>query len=1426
MPRSGSKRQRSASASARGVSQKRARTSSKKQQTPAKKSPAAKSSGAKTSGKKSPAARSTGSKSPGARAAGKKQSAAKHSGKKPSGHKCPGQKTPPRKPAPKPGAKKATPSRKPAAKKAVAAAAAAAADSDGEEEEEDGADAGGGTDRSEGSDSGAAPRPKTPSRAGSDISTLTPPSDGSYSEGEARLWRAMKAAQKQAGAGAAAAAAAAAAAPADSDGGHEEGEDTTDEDRESGDEDESSESAPPPRERPARRRPPTPVPSEEDSDASAESSAPKKRPARRRRPSPEVSSDSDSDSSALTSDSIDSLCVGGGDGDEDAEEEDLEDDSDSEAMSIDRPTRRGRGPRKPTAAAKRPAPGAAAAAKAPPAKPKPTWKWRRLARLSGDHAALNQWRVQSRLQGLLCSGVRGVALLNSLVKWDQGCDAEQPASRAVTGLLGPLVTMVLTGRLDITLDLEAPTDKVALVFWGSQAFFDNPGFPFEASVPLQHLMSFVIPENRLPEVAIKAKPRWWTSGHVSSHDAYTAGDFIDEYKEMERPVRPCRHCHLPKFMHDFRVTSDMDKPLKETRNEVWDHLFNRKHFGHKERKWLVTGQGSEVRFNLCDIEASACLQSAKPELIPQNYAKPIPGLTVQLRDYQAHAVDWMLERERNPSKALHPSVEVEFAPDGFQPRSFHYNDATSELSLDGPCGVHGGVLASDMGMGKTVMTVALLVKAGSRARVRPGRDGKPHQPRSYIPGGTLIIVPPILVSQWIRHLRRLAPELSVYSYYGCRTKRPARVAAYDVVVTSYGTCTSPAEWKGAEWPWGAMQTLQGKKVYKGRNVNLNELRRKAAPDFNWYTDRVFWSNDTWASKIEECRTEGRWPEAQQLACEFVRRREVDQLWAQLPDVPARRLTSPLKCIKWHRLVCDEAHLLGGALSSQIAEFVATNRWMLTGTPCGWTYPGILEGCFGTDMHRLLVESPTRAAQTRFIASVTMRHEKTDCYPDGTELLQLPPKRELVIPVVLDTEERWVYDYALRKLKERLKPFMRRSTWFQFINDAGRRLRRLAGHMGNVSGNPFDVQFPDWRAEMEQGGAGGWAARPEIQQLRQRLEFVTLTGLRDILQSSGCGRELVASIVRRDYQSMPDECPICMEVMHLGTSQHPCSTFCGHIFCGACICGHIDNKKECPGCRAKLQEHQIFGIKPEGAEDVQEEPARAPSAAAGAAGAAGAAARDGRPSSEQEHLELFNALCARPLSSKLRKVVEEFEAVRKDEEAAKFLIFTQFECTQRRLEDWFAARGVRYVRLGAGMSLAAKRDAIEKFQREPEVTVFLLTIQVGAVGLNLTEANQIFIVDPPNNLTLEKQAIGRCWRMGQGNEVTVRKFITRGTIEDALLAAAQRHTKYTSEVTIAPPGRNAEEAHDGGRGVALLARRELIQCFGFTEADVYDRERDG
>jgi superfamily II DNA or RNA helicase len=120
---------------------------------------------------------------------------------------------------------------------------------------------------------------------------------------------------------------------------------------------------------------------------------------------------------------------------------------------------------------------------------------------------------------------------------------------------------------------------------------------------------------------------------------------------------------------------------------------------------------------------------------------------------------------------------------------------------------------------------------------------------------------------------------------------------------------------------------------------------------------------------------------------------------------------------------------------------------------------------------------------------------------------------------------------------------------------------------------------------------------------------------------------------------------------------------------------------------------------------------------------------------------------------------------------KVLIFSQFVKQLTIYRNHFDKEGIPYVYLDG--STQNRGDVVKQFQEDKKTRVFLISIKAGGVGLNLTEADYVFILDPWWNPAVEQQAIDRTHRIGQTKNVFIYKFITKDTVEEKILALQQR-----------------------------------------------------
>jgi non-specific serine/threonine protein kinase len=122
---------------------------------------------------------------------------------------------------------------------------------------------------------------------------------------------------------------------------------------------------------------------------------------------------------------------------------------------------------------------------------------------------------------------------------------------------------------------------------------------------------------------------------------------------------------------------------------------------------------------------------------------------------------------------------------------------------------------------------------------------------------------------------------------------------------------------------------------------------------------------------------------------------------------------------------------------------------------------------------------------------------------------------------------------------------------------------------------------------------------------------------------------------------------------------------------------------------------------------------------------------------------------------------------------KVLFFSSFEQHLRVFQRAFDAEKTPYAWLTGSTDQADRARQVERFQEDPQVQAFFMTIKAGGVGLNLTAADYIFLLDPWWNPAIEEQAIARAHRIGQTRPVTAIRFLAQDSIEEKIRALQER-----------------------------------------------------
>ena len=152
---------------------------------------------------------------------------------------------------------------------------------------------------------------------------------------------------------------------------------------------------------------------------------------------------------------------------------------------------------------------------------------------------------------------------------------------------------------------------------------------------------------------------------------------------------------------------------------------------------------------------------------------------------------------------------------------------------------------------------------------------------------------------------------------------------------------------------------------------------------------------------------------------------------------------------------------------------------------------------------------------------------------------------------------------------------------------------------------------------------------------------------------------------------------------------------------------------------------------------------------------------------------------------------------------RVLIFSQFRGMLDRIEDELPQLGLTSFKI-TGSTPSQERQEMTKAFNQGDRDVFLISLKAGGVGLNLTGADTVILVDLWWNPAVESQAIGRAHRMGQEQAVEVYRLVTRGTIEEKIQELQEQKKNLVSEVL------------DGTESRGSLTLTEIQEILGISQ----------
>lgn len=184
-----------------------------------------------------------------------------------------------------------------------------------------------------------------------------------------------------------------------------------------------------------------------------------------------------------------------------------------------------------------------------------------------------------------------------------------------------------------------------------------------------------------------------------------------------------------------------------------------------------------------------------------------------------------------------------------------------------------------------------------------------------------------------------------------------------------------------------------------------------------------------------------------------------------------------------------------------------------------------------------------------------------------------------------------------------------------------------------------------------------------------------------------------------------------------------------------------------------------------------------------------------------------------LSTKLRMVLRAIHEMQKKYLGDKMIIFSQFTSFMDVISVALDRYNIAYLRIDGTMTLTSRNSVIRQFQSSDSVRIVLASKTATGVGLNLTAANHVIVVDPWWNPAIEEQAVHRCYRIGQKKPVHVTRFIISDTIEQYCYEICQRKKEFGDAVL------RAATAGDSGAKLAASRLQELMARLNFVGGGV-------
>lgn len=467
-------------------------------------------------------------------------------------------------------------------------------------------------------------------------------------------------------------------------------------------------------------------------------------------------------------------------------------------------------------------------------------------------------------------------------------------------------------------------------------------------------------------------------------------------------------------------------------------------------------------------------------------------------------------------------------------------------------------------------------------------------------------------------------------------------------------------------------------------------------------------------------------------------------------------------LNFFRIILDEAHNVKNRQSKTAKacyELSAEHRWVLTGTPV----VNKLEDLFSLvrflrvepwnnfSFWRTFITVPFESGNfvkaldvvQTVLEPLVMRRTKDMRLPNGEQLVALPPKHVEVVDVELSETERQIYDYILTRAKRTFQEAQSTGTVmkaFTTIFAQLLRLRQSCCHPTLVRNR--EVLADEEEAATSADAATGFADDMDLCSLIERFTADT----DDEKDANAFG----AHVLKQIRDEAASECPVCCEEPMIEQTV----TGCWHSACKKCLTDYIKHQTDhhevpkCFNCREPINFRDLFEVVRHDDDPQLEFGQKTPRIS-------------------------LQRLGVNSSSAKVVSLMKHLRALRKANPRMKSVVFSQFTSFMTLIEPALDKANMHYLRLDGSVAQKARAAVLNEFRDSKKFTVLLISLKAGGVGLNLTSAKRVYMMDPWWSFAVEAQAIDRVHRMGQEDEVRVYRFIVKESVEERMLKVQER-----------------------------------------------------